>query len=132
MSENSNLNLKRTSRNPSSIANDEHNDAAGAGRSANGDILCIDRIIPAAEAIAAAGVPVPERGTLRIANTANAWAFVYIGEEGTVPGTLDITNSMAVAPNSSAMLFSGVSTNAMKSLMVRVSAGTVQVIVMKP
>lgn len=132
MSENSNLNLKRTSRNPSSIANDEHNDAAGAGRSANGDILCIDRIIPAAEATATGGAPVPDRGTLRIANTTNAWAFVYIGEEGSVPASLDITNSMAVAPNSSSMLFSGVSSNAMKSLMVKVSAGTVQVIVMKP
>ncbi len=132
MSENSNLNLKRTSRNPSSIANDEHNDAAGAGRSANGDILCIQRVIPAAEATAAAGTPVPERGTLRIANTAAAWAFVYIGEEGTVPATLDITNSMAVAPNSSTMLYSGVSTDAKKSLVLRVSAATVQAIVMKP
>jgi hypothetical protein len=132
MSSNANLNLKRTSRNPSSIANDEHNDASGAGRSANGDILCIDRIILAADAIAAAGAPIPERGTLRIANTSASWQFVYIGEEGTVPGTLDITNSMAVAPNSSMMLFSGVSTSDMKSLMIRVSAGTVQVIVMKP
>lgn len=132
MSENSNLNLKRTARNPSSIANDEHNDAAGAGRSANGDILCIDRIIPTAEATAATGAPVPERGTLRIANQTAAWAFVYIGEEGTVPGTLDATNSMAVAPNSSTMLYSGVSTSAMKSLMIRVSAALVQVIVMKP
>lgn len=132
MSSNSNLNLKRTSRNPSSIANDQHNDASGAERSANGDILCIDRIISAANATAAAGTPVPERGTLRIANTANAWAFVYIGEEGSVPGSLDITNSMAVAPNSSAMLFSGVSTDDKKSLMIKVSAGTVQVIVMKP
>ena len=132
MSENSNLNLKKTSRNPGSIANDEHNDAAGANRSANGDILCIDKVIPAADATAAAGTPVPERGTLRIANTAAAWAFIYIGEEGSVPATLDITNSMAVAPNSSTMLFSGVSSNAMKSLMVKVSAGTLQVIVMKP
>lgn len=132
MSSNPNLNLKRTSRNPSSIANDEHNDAAGAGRSANGDILCIDRIIPSAEATAATGSPVPERGTLRIANQAAAWAFVYIGEEDTVPATLDATNSMAVAPNSSTMLYSGVSTTDMKSLVIRVSAATVQVIVMKP
>lgn len=130
MSSNSNLNLKKTSRNPSSIANDEHNDAAGAGRSANGDILCIDRVIPAAEAVVAANVP--ERGTLRIANTANAWAYVYVGEEGTAPGSLDITNAMAVAPNATTMLFTGVSTSDMKSLQIKVSAATVQVIVMKP
>lgn len=130
MSSNANLNLKKTSRNPGSIANDEHNDAAGANRSANGDILCIERVIPAAEATVAANVP--ERGTLRIANTAGAWAFVYVGEEGTMPVSLDITNSMAVAPNSTSMLFTGVSTSDMKSLQIKVSAATVQVIVMKP
>ena len=130
MSSNPNLNLKRTSRNPGSIVNDEHNDASGAGRSANGDILCIERVIPAAEATVAANVP--QRGTLRIANTAAAWAFVYVGEEGTLAAALDITNSMAVAPNSSTMLFTGVPTTDMKSLQVKVSAATVQVIVMKP
>ena len=128
MSENSNLNLKKTSRNPGSIANDEHNDAAGANRSANGDIICIDTIIQDSTV----PTPVPERGTLRIANQANTWAFVYIGEEGSVPASLDATNSVAIAPNSSAMIFSGVSTSAMKSLMVKASATTVQVIIMKP
>ena len=132
MSSNLNLNLKKTARNPGSIANDEHNDAAGANRSANGDILCIEKVLSSAEATAAAGTPVPQRGTLRVANTANAWAYVYIGDEGTAPGTPDITNSMAIAPNSSAMIFSGVSTSDMKSLVVKVSAGTVQVIIMKP
>ena len=45
MSSNQNLNLKKTSRNPGSIANDEHNDASGANRSGNGDIAAIDQII---------------------------------------------------------------------------------------
>lgn len=132
MSSNLNLNLKSRARNPGSIANDEHNDASGAQRSADGDILCIERIIPAAEHNAAAGADVPQRGTLRLANTAGTWAFVYIGEQDSVPGTLDITTAMALAPNSSLMLYTGISTSDMLSLKIRTSAATVQVIVMKP
>lgn len=124
-----NLNLKGKARNPGSIANDEHNDAAGANRSANGDILAIDKVIPSAEATA--GSPVPERGTLRIANTTASWQYVYVGDEDTVPATLDITNSMAVAPNSSSMLFTGTSSSDMKSLKVKVSNASVQVIIMQ-
>lgn len=128
----SNLNLKNTARNPGSIANDEHNDSAGANRSANGDILCIDRIVPTAEHTAAAGADVPERGTLRIANTTASWQFIFVGEQDIVPATMDATTSMAVAPNSSNMLFTGVSNDLQKSLKLRTSAAGVQVIIMKP
>jgi len=124
-----NLNLKNKARNPGSIANDEHNDAAGANRSANGDILAIDRIIPASEAIVAANVP--ERGTLRIANTTSSWQFLFIGDQDQAPGTLTIANSMAVAPNSSSMLFTGLASSDMKSLIVKVSDAGVQVIIMQ-
>ena len=131
MSSNLNLNLKNKARNPGSIANDEHNDSSGAQRSANGDIIAIDRILSSAEATAAAGTPVPQRGTLRIANTAAAWAFVYIGDEGTAPATPDITNAIAIAPNSSTMIYTGIPSSEMKALVVKASAGTVQVVIMQ-
>lgn len=130
MSSNQNLNLKNTSRNPSSIANDEHNDAAGANRSGNGDIAAIAQII--ADASGAAGVDVPQRGTVRVANMANAWAFVSITDHDQVPGTVDASTGLAIAPNSSVQLFTGVPSSEMKSLKLRASAATVQVVIMKP
>lgn len=132
MSSNPNLNLKKSSRNPSSIANDQHNDASGTSRSANGDIHAIDRIIPTAEHIAPAGANVPERGTLRIANTTASWQFVSITDHDVVPGTVDATTGMAIAPNSSTMMFTGLASSDMKSLKLRSSNVGVQVIVMKP
>jgi hypothetical protein len=129
---NTGLNLKNKARNPGSIANDEHNDAAGANRSANGDIIAIERIIPSAEHTAAAGADVPERATLRLANTTAAWQFVFIGDQDVVPVTLDITTSIAIAPNSSSLIFTGISSSDMKSLKLRTSSASVQVVVMQP
>lgn len=129
MSSNSNLNLKgNKARNPGSIANDEHNDAAGANRSGNGDIAAIDQII----ANATAGVNVPERGTVRVANMANAWAFVSITDHDAVPGTVDASTGIALAPNSTTQLFTGISSSEMKSLVLKASAATVQVVIMQP
>lgn len=130
MSSNQNLNLKKTSRNPGSIANDEHNDASGANRSGNGDIAAIDQII--ADASGAAGVDVPQRGTVRVSNMANAWAFVSITDHDAVPGTVDASTGLAIAPNSTVQLFTGLSSSDMKSLKLRASAATVQVVIMKP
>jgi hypothetical protein len=132
MASNPNLNLKRTSRNPSSIANDQHNDASGTSRSANGDVHAIQRIIPSAEHTAATGADVPERGTLRVANTTTAWHYVSITDHDAVPGTVDITTGMAIAPNSSSMIFTGLSSSEMKSLKLRTSNSAVQVIIMQP
>lgn len=128
MSSNHNLNLKRTSRNPSSIANDEHNDASGANRSGNGDIAAWDQII----ADATAGIDVPERGTVRVANMAAAWAFVSITDHDAVPGTVNASTGLALAPNSVQMLFTGLASSDMKSLKLKTSAATVQVVIMKP
>lgn len=132
MSSNPNLNLKKRSRNPSSIANDQHNDISGTSRSANGDIHAIERIVPSAEHTAAAGADVPERGTVRVANTTAAWQYVSITDDNAVPGTVDATTGMAIAPNSSTMLFTGLASSDMRSLKLRTSAAGVQVIVMKP
>lgn len=132
MSSNPNLNLKKTSRNPSSIANDQHNDASGTSRSANGDVHAIERIVPTAEHTSTIGADVPERGTIRVANTTGTWQFVSITDHDAVPGIVDITTGMAIAPNSSTMLFSGLASSDMKSLKLRTSNSGVQVIVMKP
>lgn len=129
MSSNPNLNLKgNKARNPGSIANDEHNDAAGANRSGNGDIAAIDQII----ADATGGVNVPERGTVRVANMANAWAFVSITDQDAVPGTVNASTGLALAPNSTTQLFTGISSSEMKSLVLKTSAATVQVVIMQP
>jgi hypothetical protein len=130
MSSNLNLNLKRTSRNPSSIANDEHNDASGANRSGNGDIAAWEQII--ADATASAGVDVTQRGTVRVSNLAAAWAFVSITDHDAVPGTVDASTGLAIAPNTTVQLFTGVASSANKSLKLRASAATVQVVIMKP
>jgi hypothetical protein len=130
MSNNPNLNLNK-SRNPSSIANAQHNDDTGASRSGVGDILSIERIIPSAEHTAVAGVAIPNRATLRVANTTATWQFISLNEQGSVPGTVDATTAMALAPNSSQMVYTGVSQDVQKSLMIRTSAAGVQVILMK-
>ena len=132
MSSNQNLNLKRTSRNPSSIVNDQHNDASGTSRSANGDIHAVERIIPSAEHIAVAGANVPERGSVRIANTTGTWQYVSITDHDVVPATVDITTGMAIAPNSALMIFTGIASSEMKSLKLRTSDAGVQVIIMRP
>lgn len=130
MSENLNLNLKQKSRNPSSMANDEHNDASGAQRSGNGDIVAVERIVPAAEATVA--VNVPQRGTLRVANTAGTWAYLYVGDAVNLPpGAPDITNGVAIPPNSATMIYTGIPSSAMQSLQAKASAGTLQIVIMQ-
>jgi hypothetical protein len=129
---NSNLALKKSVRNPSSIANDQNHDNTGTSRSVNGDAHAIERIVPSAEHTSATGASVPEKGTLRIANTTANWQFVSITDHDAVPGTVDITTGMAIAPNSSTMIFTGVASSDVKSLKLRTSNTGVQVIIMKP
>lgn len=124
-------NLRKAARNPSSIANDQNNDASGVGRSTNGEIIAIDEII--ANSALAAGIDVPERGSLRVCNTSGAIQFLWIGDHDQVPGGAPtIANGIALPPNHVAMLFTGNPSSDMKSLKIKTSNTAVQVAICKP
>lgn len=128
---NQQTNLRKASRNPSSIANDQHNDASGVSRSTNGEIIAVESII--ADSSAAGGADVPERGTLRVCNTSGALQFLWIGDHDAVPGSAPtIANGIALPPNHVAMLFTGLASNDQKSLRIRSSNAAVQVVICKP
>lgn len=124
-------NLRKAARNPSSIANDQHNDAAGVSRSTNGEIIAIDLII--SDASVTAGVDVPERGSLRVCNTSGSVQFLWIGDQDLVPvGAPTIANGVALPPNHVAMLFTGNASSDQKSLKLKTSSALVQVAICKP
>ena len=128
---NQQTNLRKASRNPSSIANDQHNDASGVIRSTNGEIIAVDLIVP--DSSLPAGVDVPERGTLRVCNTSSSTQFLWIGDHDAVPVSAPtIANGLALPPNHVAMLFTGLASNDQKSLRIKSSNAAVQVAICKP
>ena len=126
---NQQTNLRKAARNPSSIANDQHNDASGVSRSTMGEIIALESIV--ADSSVASGVDVPERGTLRVCNTSGSTQFLWIGDHDSVPGSVTITNGIALPPNHVAMMFTGLASSDQKSLKVRSSNAAVQVAICK-
>jgi hypothetical protein len=124
-------NLRKASRNPSSIANDQNNDASGVSRSTNGEIIAVESFV--ADSSLAAGVDVPERGSLRVCNTSGSIQFLWVGDHDQVPGAAPtIANGLALPSNHVAMLFTGVPSSDQKSLKIKSSSAQVQVVICKP
>ena len=120
--------LKVNSRSPSSIANSEHNDTVGACKEISGSSLAIDKILPDASTTAQS---VGDCALIRVYNNTGSVQFIWAGDEGDEPGTADITNSVALAPNSVENFFLPPSSDDSKSVVVKTSAATVQVVKMK-
>lgn len=124
-------NLRRAARNPSSIANDQNNDDSGVSRSTNGEIIAVESIV--ADSSLAAGVDVPERGSLRVCNTSGSTQFLWVGDHDLVPvGAPTITNGIALPPNHATMLFTGRPSSDKKSIRVKSSSALVQIVICKP
>jgi hypothetical protein len=121
------LGLKQNARNPSAIANMEFNDAAKAQKCLVGTAGDVDSIL----ADSTVTTPLEAESVLRIANTANAVAYIYVGKLSLLPGALSITTALAIMPYSSEVIFAGTSDDDKDSIVVKSSAATVQVAVLK-
>lgn len=98
------LGLKKGSRSPSAIVNEQHHDPSGAARGIPGMPGSEYKIV-STEAASAAGFPVLSRCIVRVLPSA-AGQFVWIGDQTeTPPVTLDATNSIALSGDSRAEHF---------------------------
>lgn len=119
------LGLKR-SKNPSAIANDEHDDKSLSARNLSGSPGTANAII----STAATAQLVPAYGILRVMNTSATVQYLFIGIGADIPaGTPDITNGLAIAPNSYECFFLGTPLSMIESVWIKASANTVQVVV---
>lgn len=120
--------LRTTARSPGSIVNEQHHDDTAAQRSGNGMIASMDRII----ATSTTKTAIQDNQPLKISNTSASWQYVFVGKDVDCPaGTPDITNGMGIAPNTSELWFPGKSDDDQQSIVVKTSAATVQVVVLK-
>lgn len=120
--------LRTSARSPGSIANEQHHDDSASQRSANGVPASIDRIL----ADSTVKTPIQDNQMLIVNNTAAAWAYVFVGKDADCPGSAPtISNGIGVPPNSQTLMISGKSDDAQQSIVVKASAATVQVVVLK-
>lgn len=120
-----NLGIRNKSRNPSAIANDQHNDSAGAQKNLGGSAAVFESILSASSAVN----PLEKRAVLRVANTSASWQYVFVGSAADAPGGAPaIGTGLGMAPNSVEMIF----TDDTENLVVKSSSDTVQIAIIKP
>lgn len=120
--------LRTSARSPGSIANEQHHDDTASQRSGNGMIASMERII----ATSTTKTPIQDNQPLKISNTSASWQYVFVGKDADCPaGAPDITTGMGIAPNTSELWFPGKSDDPQQSIVVKTSAATVQVVVLK-
>lgn len=120
--------LRTTVRSPGSIINDQAHDDSASQKSGNGVIASIERIIVTSTTKTA----IQDNQPLWVVNTATATAFVFVGKDNDCPaGAPDITTGMAIPPNTGLLMFPGKSDDNVQSIVVKTSAATVQVVVLK-
>ena len=122
--------LRKNSRSPGSIHNAEHHDVTGSNKSINGHPLAIEMIL--ADSTDAPNNPIRNHGMIRVMNTDNANVqYIWAGKEDAVPGTVDATTGLALAPYESEIMYVGYSDDDKKSLVVKTSSSSVQVVVIE-
>lgn len=120
--------LRKTARSPGSIVNEQAHDDTATQRSGNGIPASISLIL----ADSTVKTPIQDNQPLLINNTANAWAYVFVGKDSDCPaGAPAITTGMGVPPNAQVLMFPGKSDDGLQSIVVKASAATVQVVVLK-
>lgn len=120
-----NLGVKTNSKNPGSIANNEHDDPSKAGRELGGisGMYSPDNITADV-----ADHAIPDDSILRIANDTGATVYLFIGSEDDVPGGApDATNGIAILAGTAELIHCGC-LNSAKSLVYKCSSASVQVI----
>ena len=126
MSHNAKLGLYNNVRSPGSIANAEHYDNAGAGKSINAS-PCVIKSIPTPTSL----TPIHNYAVVRICNTGGPVAFFWAGRIDQVPGTLDITSALAIEPGTSEVLLLGASDDDQLSMAVKASSSSLQIVIMQ-
>ena len=121
------LGLKKGVRNPGSIVNIQHHDASGGQKNVSGSAAQLLSVIPTSTT----ATPLQDESVLRVVNTTASVAYIFIGREDQVPGTINAASSLALVPNSVEHFFVGESDLDSKSLVVKTSSATVQVTIMK-
>lgn len=120
--------LRTTVRSPGSITNEQAHDDTATQRSGNGMPASMERIIGTSTTKTA----IQDNQPLWASNTTGTWAYIFVGKDSDCPaGAPDITTGMGIAPNSSLLMFSGKSDDDAQSIVVKTSAATVQVVVLK-
>jgi hypothetical protein len=126
-SQNSRLGLK-TARSNSSINNMHHHDNSGSLKSIEGVPGTIREILADSTTLKA----LENWAMIRVANTSGSTQFVWTGQYDEAPaGTPDITNGLAIPPNSAIVIYLGQSSDPKISMGVKASASTVQVAVIE-
>jgi len=117
--------LRNNSRSPGSISNSEHHDVTGSHKGIDGQPLVIEEIVtPNVNP-----EPIRNHGMVRVFNADAGVQYIWSGKEGEVPGTVDATTGMALAPGQAEMFFVGYSADDQKSLMIKTSSAAVQVVI---
>jgi len=117
------LGVNHSSRNPTAIANLQHDDKSLAQRNMSGSPGTYASIV----ADSTVATVVPDYCTLRVTNTAAAVAYLIIGSATDAAGTPSITTGIAIPPNSSECTFVGKLEDLKESVFVKASAATVQI-----
>ena len=122
-----NQGLRNSARSPGSIQNAEHYDPSGASKSANGSPATMLSVIPDSTVL----TPVKDLQVIRVANTSGSTQYLWHGRIDLVPGTVNALSAMALAPNSVELMFCGVTDDDMKSVALKSSASSVQIVLMQ-
>lgn len=122
-----NQGLRKNARSPGSIDNAEHNDSSGSKKVSAGAPASVSSII----ATSTAKTPVGDFAVLRVSNTTASWQYVYVGPENSCPaGAPAITDSLAIAPNTSVVLHGGESGDPAQAVVCKTSSALVQVAIL--
>lgn len=120
---NNKIGLKKHARSPGSIDNAEHHDPSRAKRVIKGSASNITSITNDASEHA-----VPDNSIIRVANDTGGTVYVWVGDAGSAPGTVDSTNGIAIPNGTVENLFMGVSEDSQVSQAYKLSAAA-QVVV---
>jgi len=125
MSKNPFVGIRNHASSPSSIANMEHHDPSGSQKNLDGSAATVKAIHSDA-----VEHTIEDFAVLRVANTTNAVAYLWVGEAGSSPGAPAITNAIAIMPETSEMIFCGAFDDSQKSVAFKASIAGLQVIEM--
>ena len=115
---------KHGAKSASGIKNAEHHDKSGSKKT----IDVIPGTIKEIVSDSTVETPVEDRVLVRAFNTGLAVAYLWIGEAGSAPVTVDATNGIALGPESGEIIATGHLVSG-KSVAIKASVSGVQVII---
>lgn len=119
-----NLGVNKSSRNPTAIANLEHDDKSLSSRNQSGTPGTYNSII----SNAATAQVVPDYAVLRVCNTTGTVQYLFIGALADVPGGAPtIANGIAIPPNFTENVYLGKLEDPIQSIHIKASDNGVQI-----